>query len=143
MRLTNVADREIGCFNKLSLKHIYLENPKPRACAVSNEDDDTSNEEAETISDICTTSLGRRSFPDEQADDRVVVRIIPLDGINTHDHTLETLVVRNYPKITDLTLKHAEKCLKSLKYLDVTGSSCSKAQINIFRTNRPEVELVA
>jgi hypothetical protein len=134
MRLTGVVDREIGCFNKIkSLKHIFLERP------LDVQDND------ESITDICTTSLGMRNWFNEETNDpnanRVVICVIPQDGGNFSDHILETLVVRNYPRITDITLKHAEKCLRSLKYLDVSGSSCSAEQVAIFRTNRPEVEL--
>ena len=131
MRLTGVVDREIGCFNKIkSLKHIYLERP-----------DDVEDSD-ESITDICTTSLGMRNWRCEEMNDananRVVICRIPRDGGNFADHVLETLVVRNYPRITDITLKHAEKCLRSLKYLDVSGSSCSADQVAIFRMNRPE-----
>ena len=55
---------------------------------------------------------------------------------------LETLVVRNYPRVTDASLVHAEKCLLSLKYLDLSGSRCSAKQAAIFRKNRPKVSLI-
>lgn len=131
MRLTDVVDREIGCFNKIkSLKHIFLEKPNDL------------HSYGESITDICTTSLGMRNWHSHVPGNMVLICRIPEDGGTFVDHTLETLVVRNYPKITDITLKHAEKCLKSLKYLDVTGCSCTAAQIAIFKKNRPEVKLL-
>lgn len=127
MRLTSVVDTEIGCFNKVkTLKHIFLEKP-------------TDVVENDLITDICTTSLGMRNLNLSYG---VSIYRVSVDGGNYHEETLETLVVRNYPRITDITLKHAEKCLKSLKYLDVTGSSCSAEQIAIFKVNRPDVTLV-
>lgn len=54
---------------------------------------------------------------------------------------LETLVVRNYPRVTDVSLIHAEEYLRSLKYLDLSGSTCSAEEAAVVRKNRPEVVL--
>lgn len=133
MRLTYLGDSEIGCFNKIkNLKHILLEKPE----------DVQSEEEDESITDICTTNLGMRNWRPEVAENNVYICPVPVEGGDFVEDTLETLVVRNYPRITNITLKHAEKCLKSLKYLDVTGTSCSAEQIAIFKSHRPEVKLL-
>ncbi len=136
MRQTLITDREISCFHKArNLKHILLE--KPDDASVSATDD--------SITDICTTSLGMRNWRTLNGENQngVFIYRIPAEGSsNCVDEILETLVVRNYPRITDITLKHAAKCLKSLKYLDVTGSSCTAEQIAIFKRNRPDVTLL-
>lgn len=133
MRLTYVGDSEIGCFNKIkNLKHIFLEKPE----------DVQPGDENESITDICTTNLGMRNWRPEVAENNVYICSIPVEGGDFIEDTLETLVVRNYPRITNITLKHAEKCLKSLKYLDVTGTNCTPEQIAIFKNHRPEVILL-
>lgn len=133
LRHTGIVDREIACFNKTqSLKHIYLEKPN----------DIQDHAPDESVTDVCTTSFCMRSCQTNHSRNMVYITRIPQDGGTFLDYTLETLVVRNYPGITDITLKHAQKCLRSLKYLDVTGCSCTPQQASIFKQNRPEVELI-
>lgn len=96
--------------------------------------------EEESITDMCTTNLGMRNWR-PNVEDFYIYRV-PIEGGDFEEDTLETLVIRNYPRVTNITLKHAEKCLKSLKYLDVTGTSCSAEQITIFKNHRPDVKLV-
>lgn len=54
---------------------------------------------------------------------------------------LETLVARNYTEITDLALDDVKENLKTLKYLDVTGSQCTAERVASFRNCCPEVTL--
>ncbi|XP_015378506.1 PREDICTED: uncharacterized protein LOC107172723 isoform X2 [Diuraphis noxia] len=56
--------------------------------------------------------------------------------------SIETLYVRNYPKVTDAFLKTAVRTCPFLKSLDVTGSRCTPAEIEYYRANRPSTKVI-
>jgi len=55
---------------------------------------------------------------------------------------IETLYVRNYPKVTDAFLKTAVRTCPELKSLDITGSCCTLAEIENYKANRPGTTLI-
>lgn len=55
---------------------------------------------------------------------------------------LETLYVRNYPRVTNLFLKNAAKLCPFIQFLDVTGTSCTTDEIESFKAKRPNVSIV-
>eukprot|EP00102_Acyrthosiphon_pisum_P023822 XP_016661032.1 PREDICTED: uncharacterized protein LOC107884083 [Acyrthosiphon pisum] len=56
--------------------------------------------------------------------------------------SIETLYVRNYPKVTDELLKAAVRSSLFLKLLDITGSSCTSAKIENFKAKRPSTKVI-
>ena len=138
MRFTGVSNRGISYFNKIkTLKHIYLEKP------------DTVEDDDESITDDYIMSLNERSWSSGGVNalfEAAGMRSRVYRGIGSvsspADHVIETLVLRNYPGITDHTLMYTEKFFRALKYLDVTGTSCSADQASISRNKRPEVHLI-
>lgn len=63
-----------------------------------------------------------------------------------NDHSdkcsLENLYVRNYPRVTDTFLKCAAETCKSIKFLDVTGTSCTLDGIGRYKAKRPDITIV-
>ncbi|XP_014482502.1 PREDICTED: uncharacterized protein LOC106748476 isoform X2 [Dinoponera quadriceps] len=56
---------------------------------------------------------------------------------------LKTLVVRNYPRVTNSSLIHLALNAPSLEYLDVTGTSVTKAGIYCFKARKPNVQVIS
>lgn len=96
----------------------------------------------ESVTDMCVSSFTSSKDQPEPTSDMVLITRIPKDGGSSENNTLETLVIRNYPGITNSTLRHAQNCLKSLTYLDVTGCSCTMDEASVFKVYRPEVTLI-
>lgn len=133
MRLTPVNDSDVSCFNRVKkLKKLYLE-------AVDCPDG------KKKISDVGITSFGGE-------------RVINANVINEHpaglafvliqnhkpaQSSLETLVLKNYQLVTDISLKHAAGCLLNLKQLDIRGTCCTQNGVDDFKKRRPEVELLS
>lgn len=131
LRKTCVSDIEVTCFNRTAtLRHLYL-------CA-------TDPDEAEAqVTDYSITTFGggsRDGHGPLNMDGGVI--IIEVGSFPRPVCKLETLVVKNYPGITDVTLRHAAGSMKHLKYLDVTGTGCSEAGIVDFKKNRPDVRII-
>nr|XP_018906549.1 PREDICTED: uncharacterized protein LOC109036656 [Bemisia tabaci] len=138
LRLTPMGDSEVSCFNKTrSLTHLYLEAP------VNN---DPSGPFCD-ISDRTVTAFGSR--------ERVLIdplhpgfraSLLPIMGFqygnDLYGNRIQVLVLRNYRSVTDLSLKHAAKCMPSLEYLDITGCGCTPMGIKQFKSDRPNVTLV-
>lgn len=55
---------------------------------------------------------------------------------------LETLVVRNYSRITDDTLREVEELFKRIKLLDVTGTKCTAEKVAIFQIRCPDIKIL-
>jgi len=56
--------------------------------------------------------------------------------------SIETLYVRNYPKVTDAFLKTAVRTCPYLKSLDITGSCCTAEEIEYYKANRPSTKVI-
>lgn len=61
---------------------------------------------------------------------------------NTGKCKIETLCVRNYPKVTDGFLKDAAEKCPFLTLLDITGTSCTVEEIGRYKTQRPNTKIV-
>jgi len=61
---------------------------------------------------------------------------------NVYRCGIETLYIRNYPKVTDTFLKIAAIHFLELKSLDVTGSGCTLAEIENFKVKRPGTKVI-
>ncbi|XP_068967493.1 F-box/LRR-repeat protein fbxl-1 isoform X1 [Bombus flavifrons] len=55
---------------------------------------------------------------------------------------LKTLVVRNYPHVTNSSLVHLALNASSLEHLDVSGTSVTRQGVETFKTQRPNVKIV-
>ncbi|XP_017885998.1 uncharacterized protein LOC108628521 isoform X2 [Ceratina calcarata] len=55
---------------------------------------------------------------------------------------LKTLVVRNYPHVTNSSLVHLALNASSLEHLDVSGTSVTKQGVDTFKSQRPNVKIV-
>ncbi|XP_073974912.1 uncharacterized protein isoform X2 [Rhodnius prolixus] len=140
LRNTNVSDIEVTCFNRMStLRHLYL-------CGRGTGEIDSQNIDTE-VTDYSIVTFG--SVPGEGGrmarggaggvDGGAEVIILQVGSFQRSPCKLETLVIRNYRGITDVSLRHAASFMKSLKFIDVTGSGCSEAGILDFKNARPEV----
>lgn len=58
------------------------------------------------------------------------------------DTLIERLTVRYYKLVSDVSLRHLALCAPKLKYLDITGTSCTVAGIRVFKTNKPNCEVI-
>lgn len=59
------------------------------------------------------------------------------------DTYLERITVRFYRSVTDITLRHLVQCAPNLQYLDVTGTSITRAGICAFLKDKPNVEVIS
>ncbi|CAK9797692.1 F-box/LRR-repeat protein 12 [Anthophora quadrimaculata] len=55
---------------------------------------------------------------------------------------LKTLVVRNYPHVTNSSLVHLASNASSLEYLDVSGTSVTRQGVETFKSQRSNVKIV-
>lgn len=135
-----MSDIEVTCFNRMStLRHLYL-------CGRGTGEIDSQNIDTE-VTDYSIVTFG--SVPGEGGrmarggaggvDGGAEVIILQVGSFQRSPCKLETLVIRNYRGITDVSLRHAASFMKSLKFIDVTGSGCSEAGILDFKNARPEV----
>ncbi|XP_043483961.1 uncharacterized protein LOC122512282 [Leptopilina heterotoma] len=56
---------------------------------------------------------------------------------------LRILVVRNYRQVTDRSLHHLSVSKSNLEYVDVTGTSVTREGVEMFKTQKPDVEIVS
>ncbi|XP_075228640.1 uncharacterized protein LOC142328646 [Lycorma delicatula] len=128
LRSTHVSDSDISCFNRVEkLKKLYLEAL------------DWPGGENK-ISDIGVASFG--SERDLLNANPVGLSFVLIRNQRPGQSGLETLVLRNYRSVTDISLKHTASCLPNLKYLDVRGTSCTQNGVSDFKRCRPDVELL-
>lgn len=131
LRKTCVSDIELTCFNRTAtLRHLYLCASEPELAEAQ-------------VTDFSITTFGGGSRDGQgplNMEEGII--IIQVGSYPRPVCKLETLVVKNYPGITDVTLRHAATSMKHLKYLDVTGTGCSEAGILDFKKNRPDVQIV-
>ncbi|XP_029341382.1 uncharacterized protein LOC100576026 [Acyrthosiphon pisum] len=125
LRFTPVSDRILVVFKRLTtLKHILLESPEYM-----------NHNRGVTISDLglaefCTTFTFRYPFMQD---------LFRGPGSRC---SIETLYVRNYPKVTDSFLKIAARISPRLESLDITGSRCTLAEIENFKAKSPGTKVI-
>ncbi|XP_031826083.1 uncharacterized protein LOC116424184 isoform X2 [Nomia melanderi] len=56
---------------------------------------------------------------------------------------LKTLVVRNYPHVTNSSLVHLALNASSLEYLDVTGTSVTRQGVEAFKSQKANVKIIS
>ncbi|XP_003243691.1 uncharacterized protein LOC100575454 [Acyrthosiphon pisum] len=130
LRFTPVSDGELVCFQRLlTLKNILLESPEYM-----------NHERDATISDLGLAGFFEIHYPFFE----FLIENYRQGGIIGFPERcrLETLYVRNYPKITDAFLKTAVRSIPYLKSLDITGSCCTSAEIVNFKAKRPSTKVI-
>ncbi|XP_011137236.1 uncharacterized protein LOC105181875 isoform X1 [Harpegnathos saltator] len=96
------------------------------------------------ISDRAICALGS-----DTCDRRVInnyphgMMILEEDKRIFNNPNLKTLVVRNYPRVTNSSLIHLAINAPSLEYLDVTGTSVTRAGIYCFKARKPNIRVVS
>lgn len=55
---------------------------------------------------------------------------------------LKTLVVRNYPHVTNSSLVHLALNASNLEHLDVSGTSVTRQGVETFKSQRPNVKII-
>ncbi|XP_008185862.1 uncharacterized protein LOC100569196 isoform X2 [Acyrthosiphon pisum] len=134
LRLTPVSDRELVCFQTLTtLKNVLLESPEYM-----------NHERDATITDLGLAGFCTATFEFHYPYIQILIDI--RGGVNlrrVHERcSIETLYVRNYPKVTDEFLKTAVRTGPYLKSLDITGSCCTSAEIEYYKANRPDTKVI-
>ncbi|XP_011879226.1 PREDICTED: uncharacterized protein LOC105568294 [Vollenhovia emeryi] len=61
----------------------------------------------------------------------------------SNNPNLKTLVVRNYPRVTNSSLIHLALNASKLEYLDVTGTSVTKEGVESFKSQKNNVKIVS
>ncbi|XP_015125808.1 uncharacterized protein LOC107047545 isoform X1 [Diachasma alloeum] len=172
LRCTAFGDSEIRCFSSTkTLTHIYLEyspefaetnevreqrpRPLPRRhyednhvvqyIAAPEDDFYTWNDPSRCrISDGSICALGSyicdRGVLDNSIRDVILVEP-DIRVLNNPD--LKTLVVRNYPLVTNQSLVHLAANAMSLQYLDVTGTGVTADAVATFKTQKPDVTIIS
>ncbi|CAI6351105.1 unnamed protein product [Macrosiphum euphorbiae] len=140
LRFTPVSDHELVCFQRLTtLKNVLLESPE----YMNHERDATITDLG--LAGFCTATF-EFHYPYIQIliDRRggVNLRRVHERNDNVDRCSIETLYVRNYPKVTDAFLKTAVRTCPYLKSLDITGSCCTSAEIEYYKANRPSTKVI-
>lgn len=90
------------------------------------------------ISDVCTMAF---VLKEHESDGSGYVRIVSPQAVSARPQ-LHTLVVKNYRKVTDKSLRCLLR-LNSLRYLDVSGTSVTQRGVLEFQLKRPDVEVIS
>lgn len=91
------------------------------------------------ISDVCTMAFVLKE--QHGSDGSGYVRIVSPQAVSARPQ-LHTLVVKNYRKITDNSLRCLLR-LNSLRYLDISGTSVTQRGVLEFQLKRPHVEVIS
>ncbi|XP_004533599.1 uncharacterized protein LOC101456357 [Ceratitis capitata] len=89
------------------------------------------------ISDRGICCFGRPQNPVEQG--VIWIRI----GNRPSENSFERLSVRNYKKVTDISLHHLVQCSPDLIYLDLSGTSVTREGVKRFKAEKPECQIIA
>ncbi|CAH1711576.1 uncharacterized protein LOC114126985 [Aphis gossypii] len=141
LRFTPISDHELVCFQRLtSLKSVLLESPS----YMNHERDATITDLG--LAGFCTVAF-EFHYP------YIQILIDRRGGVNlrrVQDRhgdlnrcNIETLCVRNYPKVTDAFLKTAARNCPHLKSLDITGSCCTLEEIEYYKASRPRTKVIS
>uniref|UniRef100_A0A0A9Y9B6 F-box/LRR-repeat protein 12 n=1 Tax=Lygus hesperus TaxID=30085 RepID=A0A0A9Y9B6_LYGHE len=130
LRNTAVSDVEVSCFNKMkTLRHLYIsasEEVQPLRLPYS----------FSYVTDLSITAFGESPAVHRQVLGRQV------QVVGRPPCLIETLLLNNYPGITDLTLRHVVVAMPHLKLLDLTNTGVTSEGLAKFKTDRPSVTLV-
>ncbi|XP_014241928.1 uncharacterized protein LOC106662370 isoform X2 [Cimex lectularius] len=142
LRNTSVTDIEVTCFNRTtSLRNLYLGAYPGDA----NEDSHVTDYSITTFGGG-VQEYGDRGFRERGAigiDIRDEVVIIDVSACPRPICRLESLILQNYPGITDRSLNHAVTSMPDLKFLDVSHTGVTRTGVQTFRESRPEVKLIS
>ncbi|KAH0949559.1 hypothetical protein HN011_001026 [Eciton burchellii] len=69
--------------------------------------------------------------------------ILQEDRRISNNPNLKTLVVRNYPRVTNSSLVHLASNASKLEYLDVTGTSVTREGVQTFKLQKSNVKIVS
>ncbi|XP_057333912.1 uncharacterized protein LOC130673048 isoform X1 [Microplitis mediator] len=170
---TNVGDSEVSCFFQYTstLTHLYLDyspiDLKPKSdihnfialnppvyednhvaqYVIDGNQFDMDDMSPCRITDRCICSIGSylsqrpaQQVPQRDVPDMVIIEPRPRVCSNP---ILRTLVVRNYPKVTDRSLRHLAELIHNLEYVDLTGTSVTRNGVESFKSLRPNVTLIS
>lgn len=56
---------------------------------------------------------------------------------------LESITVRDYKMVTDVSLQHLSSCAPRLRFLDVMGTEVTRDGIEKFKLEKPECHVVS
>lgn len=89
------------------------------------------------ISDRGICCFGRPQNPVEHG--VIWIRI----GNRPSENSFVRLSVRNYKKVTDISLHHLVQCSPELIYLDLSGTSVTREGVKRFKAGKPECQIIA
>ncbi|XP_036323487.1 uncharacterized protein LOC118737224 [Rhagoletis pomonella] len=89
------------------------------------------------ISDRGICCFGRPQNPVEPG--VIWIRI----GNRPSENSFVRLSVRNYKKVTDISLHHLVQCSPDLIYLDLSGTSVTREGVQRFKASKPECQIIA
>ncbi|XP_066582673.1 uncharacterized protein [Prorops nasuta] len=169
IRDTMIGDSEVSCFTSTkTLKHLYLEGPSSPLNSSSSLQHTEQVDHPELFNPVYDDHILQQFIVDvhprvsrcnfitdraiyvianDSCDRRVInsvqgILLLEEDKRVVSTLRLKTLVVRNYPRITNKSLFHLAKNASSLEYLDVTATSVTRNGIQEFKSQRPDVTLV-
>ncbi|XP_034946786.1 uncharacterized protein [Chelonus insularis] len=168
LRRTSIGDSEIRCLsNTKTLTHLYLEyssefsesdDTLPRrdifqeptyedrvvAQYAMDENQFRWNDHSHNrITDRSICSLGSYVC-DRRVLDNVSRNVLYEEEVRVLNNPyLKTLVIRNYPLVTNKSLVHLAANANNLEYLDVTGTSVTESGVQTFKSQRPNVTLIS
>lgn len=64
-------------------------------------------------------------------------------GNRPSENSFVRLSVRNYKKVTDISLHHLVQCSPELIYLDLSGTSVTREGVKRFKAGKPECQIIA
>lgn len=136
---TGNRDRAVGRRNRISWEIVNHNNHQQYAQLFYNRPINRTFEPPPVtlISDRGICSFG--VSPDNIQNGVVWIRA----DFRSPDTFLETLVVRHYKLVTDVSLRHLVHCSPKLSYLDVTGTSVTEAGVQAFKTKKPLCTVVS
>ncbi|XP_047357926.1 uncharacterized protein LOC124952308 isoform X2 [Vespa velutina] len=161
LRDTALGDSEVSCFSSTkTLTHLYLE------CPAVLRNTDAGNfrrpvlEDGNIVQFLVEGNWENYGFQRRLISDRAIRAIgsIARRVIHTSPHgiifleeenqifnnpLLKTLVVRNYPRVSNSSLVYLAEHVLSLEHLDVTGTSVTREGVQKFKSRRPNVKIVS
>ncbi|XP_053970319.1 uncharacterized protein LOC128894660 [Hylaeus anthracinus] len=172
LRDTALGDSEVGCFSYTkTLTHLYLECPTSRNSESTEYEPRLMSRqlnpptyEDENLAQFWidigfrweTSSFGRCNITDRtictlgsKVCDRRIINNTAEGAVFIEEKRvvnnprLKTLVVRNYPNVTDTSLEHLAITASSLEYLDVTGTSVTRQGVESFKSQKSNVKIVS
>lgn len=173
LRGTGLGDSEICCFSSTkTLTHLYLECPLMQRNSARSEgtrnarqqlihrpvyedqsilqllvDEDNLmpwyNSDRCLISDRAVCALGSYVCDHRILNNIQGMIFVEVDRRIVNNPNLKVLVVRYYPRVTNQSLVHLAANASSLEYLDVTGTAVTQEGVQMFRSQKPGVQILS